>query len=55
VILATDDRAVRHSWALPAARARLGGSEPILVPGSHSPFLSRPGLLADLLATEATR
>jgi len=55
VILAADDRAVRHAWALPAARARLGGPEPILVPGSHSPFLSRPGLLADLLVTEATR
>ena len=55
VILATDDRTVRHAWALPAARARLGGGEPILVPGSHSPFISRPGLLADLLATEAAR
>jgi alpha-beta hydrolase superfamily lysophospholipase len=49
VVLATDDRVVRWDWALPAARARLG-REPELVPGSHSPFLSRPALLADVLA-----
>ena len=55
VILATDDRAVRHAWALPAARARLDGAEPILVPGSHSPFLSRPAHLAELLVAEANR
>lgn len=55
VILATDDRAVRHTWALPATRARLGGDEPVLVPGSHSPFISRPAVLAALLAAEARR
>jgi hypothetical protein len=36
-----------------AARARLGGAEPLLLPGSHSPFLSRPAALADLIAGEA--
>ena len=55
VILVADDRAVRLDWALPAARARLGGREPILVPGSHSPFVSRPSDLADILAAEAAR
>ncbi|MFI5041576.1 MAG: alpha/beta fold hydrolase [Acidimicrobiales bacterium] len=55
VILAADDRAVRHGWALPAARARLRGQEPIIVPGSHSPFLSRPSNLAEVIAAEAAR
>src|SRR5579871_1312942 len=50
IILTTDDRAVRHGWALPAARARLAGDDPMLLPGSHSPFISRPAALADLLA-----
>jgi pimeloyl-ACP methyl ester carboxylesterase len=55
VILAADDRAVRLEWAVPAARARLGGGDPIVVPGSHSPFVSRPSDLADILAAEAAR
>jgi len=49
VILAEDDRAVRSSWSRAAARSRLGGAEPILLPGSHSPFLSRPEDLASAL------
>jgi pimeloyl-ACP methyl ester carboxylesterase len=49
VVLATEDAVVRWEWALPAARARLGGADPHLVPGGHSPFLSRPALLADVL------
>jgi hypothetical protein len=53
VVLATDDRVVRWEWALPAARARLRGAEPHLLPGGHSPFLSRPALLADVLAALA--
>jgi pimeloyl-ACP methyl ester carboxylesterase len=55
VILATEDRAVRMSWAVPTARQRLGDLEPVLLPGSHSPFLSRPAALAEVLAVEARR
>jgi len=50
IILATDDRVVRWEWAISAARARLDGGEPDLLPGGHSPFLARPAELADLLA-----
>ena len=50
VVLTTDDRVVRQEWAVPAARARLGGEGPLLLPGGHSPFLSRPAVLADALA-----
>jgi pimeloyl-ACP methyl ester carboxylesterase len=54
VILTTDDRVVRQAWAVPAARSRLNGEEPVLLPGGHSPFLACPVLLADLLAKLAT-
>ncbi len=50
VILTRDDRVVRASWAEPAARQRLGGRDPVVLPGSHSPFLSRPAVLAGVLA-----
>jgi len=50
VILSRDDRVVRAAWAEPAARRRLGGRDPLLLPGGHSPFLGRPALLADVLA-----
>jgi pimeloyl-ACP methyl ester carboxylesterase len=52
VILTRHDRVVRASWAEPAARQRLGGRDPVVLPGSHSPFLSRPAALADVLAGE---
>jgi pimeloyl-ACP methyl ester carboxylesterase len=52
VILSRHDRVVRASWAEPAARERLGGRDPVLLPGSHSPFLSRPAALAEVLAAE---
>jgi pimeloyl-ACP methyl ester carboxylesterase len=55
VILTTDDRVLRSSWAVRAARDRLGGDDPVLLPGSHSPFLSRPVALADVLAAESRR
>jgi pimeloyl-ACP methyl ester carboxylesterase len=55
VVLTTDDRVVRMAWAVPAARERLGGEDPVLLPGSHSPFLSRPAALAGVLAMEARR
>jgi hypothetical protein len=50
VILSRDDRVVRSSWAEPAARQRLGGLDPVVLPGSHSPFLSRPAVLAGVVA-----
>ena len=49
VILARDDRAVRLDAAQEAGRVILDGAEPILIDGSHSPFLSRPAELALLL------
>ena len=49
VILARHDRAVQFEWAQHEARRWLGGGEPILLDGDHSPFLSRPAELADLL------
>ncbi|MBO0729524.1 MAG: alpha/beta hydrolase [Acidimicrobiaceae bacterium] len=47
-VVPEDDRAVDPAWMRMAARERLG-VEPIDVPGDHSPFLSRPGPLADVL------
>lgn len=49
VILARHDRAVRFAWAQREARRWLGGREPLLLDGDHSPFLSRPAELAELL------
>ena len=49
VILAREDRAVRFSSAVEAARVILEGGEPIVMEGSHSPFLSRPAELARIL------
>jgi hypothetical protein len=49
VVLARDDRCVRMAWAVPAARVRLEGGEPVLIGGGHSPFLARPAELADVL------
>jgi pimeloyl-ACP methyl ester carboxylesterase len=49
VVLARDDRCVNMEWAVAAATARTG-EPPILLPGGHSPFLSRPGRLADVLS-----
>ncbi len=48
VVLTDDDRAVTSSWAVGAASGWLG-HDPILLPGSHSPFLSHPAALADVL------
>jgi pimeloyl-ACP methyl ester carboxylesterase len=43
-----DDRTIPLELALRQTR-RLFGVEPILIPGGHSPFLSRPVELAELL------
>jgi pimeloyl-ACP methyl ester carboxylesterase len=47
-ILARDDLAVGADWARRAARDRLGTTAEEL-PGGHSPFLSRPAALAEVL------
>jgi pimeloyl-ACP methyl ester carboxylesterase len=49
-VLCRDDRAVSPSWSRTAARELLG-VEPVELPGSHSPFLSRPAELAELLVS----
>ena len=49
VILTRDDRVVRLDSAQEAGRLILDGGEPIVIDGSHSPFLSRPAELARLL------
>jgi pimeloyl-ACP methyl ester carboxylesterase len=54
VVLGRDDRCVNMDWAVPAAIARTG-EPPVLLDGGHSPFLSRPAELADLLVAEAAR
>lgn len=51
VVLCTDDRVVRPSWVAKAARRQLDGGEPVEMGGSHSPFLSRPSQLADVIAS----
>jgi pimeloyl-ACP methyl ester carboxylesterase len=51
-VVCRDDRAVSPEWSRSAARELLG-VEPIELPGSHSPFLSRPAELARLLVSLA--
>lgn len=48
LIRAEDDRCVAADWQHWAASVLTGG-DPVTVPGGHSPFLSRPALLADVL------
>lgn len=47
-IVCAEDRVVNPTWSRRVARDRLG-VEPIDLPGGHSPFLARPGALADIL------
>jgi Alpha/beta hydrolase family len=47
-ILCEEDRAVSPAYGRRASRAQLG-VDAIAMPGDHSPFLSRPRQLADLL------
>lgn len=54
-IVCAEDRATNPDWACRAARERLG-VEPVLLTGAdHSPFLSRPVELAELLIRLAAR
>jgi pimeloyl-ACP methyl ester carboxylesterase len=48
VVLTADDRALNTAWAAEAAQSWLG-HPPRMLPGSHSPFLSHPAELADVL------
>jgi hypothetical protein len=47
-IVCRDDRALNPEWARVAARDRLGVA-PIELDGAHSPFLTRPAELAQIL------
>jgi pimeloyl-ACP methyl ester carboxylesterase len=47
-VVCSDDRCLGLEWAKRVARERLA-AELIELPGSHSPFLSRPQALADVL------
>jgi hypothetical protein len=47
-ILCRDDRAISPAWSRRIAKERLG-VEPIELGGSHSPFVSQPSTLADVL------
>lgn len=51
-VVCTDDQMVGPDWSRRVARDRLG-AELIELPGSHSPFLSRPSALADVLLSVA--
>jgi len=53
-ILCTDDRMVSPAYGRLAARRQLG-IDPIELPGGHSPFLSRPRVLAQALVRAASR
>ena len=52
-ILCTDDRAISRAYSVRAARRQLG-IDPIELPGGHSPFLSRPRILAQALVRAAS-
>ena len=47
-ILMKDDRAVGQEWSRRVVRQRIH-ADLIELPGSHSPFYSRPAELADVL------
>jgi pimeloyl-ACP methyl ester carboxylesterase len=47
-VMCSEDQLVRPEWSRRIARDRLG-ADLVELPGSHSPFLSRPSALADVL------
>lgn len=47
-IVCKNDRTINPEWSRRAARERLG-VEALEIPGGHSPYLSRPAQLADVL------
>lgn len=52
-IVCSDDRMLRPEWSLQAVRERLD-ADLIELPGGHSPMLSAPQILADVLVKLAT-
>jgi pimeloyl-ACP methyl ester carboxylesterase len=48
-VVCSEDRACRPEWSRQAARTRLGVEPVELVGSDHSPFLNRPGALAELM------
>ena len=48
-VIALDDRSIAADWSRRAARERLG-VEAVELEGGHSPFMSRPAELAEVLA-----
>ena len=48
IMLTDDDHVLNAAWSIDAARRWLG-RDPVVLSGSHSPFLSRPAALADAL------
>ena len=48
-ILTREDVAVSAEWTRWTAQNRLGGIEPVELPGGHSPMLARPAAVAELL------
>jgi pimeloyl-ACP methyl ester carboxylesterase len=52
-VVCSDDRILRPQWSRQVARERLG-AELIELPGDHSPFYSRPSVLADVLLDVAS-
>jgi hypothetical protein len=52
-VVCDEDRLVNPAWSRRIATGRLA-AELVELPGSHSPFLSRPGELAELLHRLAT-
>lgn len=50
-VLMTDDRAVSPDWSRRVCQERLGIT-PLEMPGSHSPFLSRPEELVEVLVSQ---
>jgi pimeloyl-ACP methyl ester carboxylesterase len=53
-VICSDDRLVDPAWGRKEAVAR-SGREPVELPGSHSPMLSRPADLAEVLGPLAAR
>ena len=49
-VVCSDDQILRPAWSRHTARQRLG-ADLIELPGDHSPFYSRPNVLAELLLT----
>lgn len=51
-VICTDDRLLAFDWAKRTARDRLG-ADVVELPGSHSPFYSRPRALAEIMVNVA--